>query len=1199
MRLGEVFRYELEYRLRSPSTWAYAAFLFLVMVWGLVATADGSDAVHANAPKDAAQGIVLFGGVFGMLVSAALFGDAALRDVAAGMDPLLYTTRLRRAEYLGGRYLAALAVNALLVLAIPLGFVVAAETVADPEAIGPHRLAAYAQPVAFFLLPNLVLVGAIQFAIGTMARQIIPVYLGTVAMFVGYIVAANYWTGVESPLLSALTDPLGINALLAMTRYWTPSELETRLVGFPPLLVWNRVLWLAIAAGVLAVLHQRFRFAHGSARAGRAAGRRMGVDAVLDGPPSVRWAGLVPQAAGVFGLRTRAWQTLAVARRSFAEAVSGRAFKVILAAAIGLVLLWGWNAGDTAFDTPVWPVTHLVLDEVLGRRSIIVPWLVIALYAGELVWKDREVGAAEIADAVPVPTGIALLGRFLALVAIVVVFHAALMAGGLLLQALQGYRDFEIGLYLRVLFGLGLLGHVLLAALAMTIHVIVNQKYVGHIVVLLAAAFGVVGASMGMPELLVYNGGPRWTYSDMNGFGPFLRPFLWFKTYWAAWALLLLVAASLLWVRGREPGVRSRVAQAVARLRGPTAWLAGVAATLVLALGGFVHYNTSVLNDNPSGAEAGRPRAQYERRYGRFEHAPQPTITAAELRIELHPDEGAAEMRGSYRLVNRSGVVLDSIHVALDTDVEARSVALDRPARLAVADDEVGYRILALERPLAPGDSLRLSFDLSLRPRGFRSRGVPTAVVGNGTYVDRRVLPFVGYQPWLELSDADARARFGLAPQPPTPGPDDADARRDDEVLRNEGRVLVETVVGTAADQVAVVTGVLRRSWTENGRRYFHYGADVPVPFGTAVFSARYAVRQDRWQDPSARSGQGVALEVLHHPEHATNVDRMVESIKASLDYYTSAFGPYQFPVLRVVEIPPYSINGRAMVTTIAFSEQNFITRADGDRVDHSFFGTAHEVAHSWWGGQLRGAAVRGRAFLSEGLSNYSAMMLTEKRLGAEEARRVYDYQMDRYLSRRAAFERDVPLVDVEDHPHIAYGKGAVVVYTLRDHLGEAAVNGALRGFLERHRDAGPPYPTARDLLVELRAVTPDSLRYLLTDLFETITLWDVETRMATVARTADGQYRVTLDVAARKVRADSVGRETETPMDDLVEIGVFAAGEEGGTGAPLYLRRHRVRSGAQTITVTVPRAPARAGVDPYRRLIDRDRSDNVVDVDP
>jgi hypothetical protein len=161
-------------------------------------------------------------------------------------------------------------------------------------------------------------------------------------------------------------------------------------------------------------------------------------------------------------------------------------------------------------------------------------------------------------------------------------------------------------------------------------------------------------------------------------------------------------------------------------------------------------------------------------------------------------------------------------------------------------------------------------------------------------------------------------------------------------------------------------------------------------------------------------------------------------------------------------------------------------------------------------------------------------------------------------------------------------------------------VNGALRRFLEKTRHAGPPYATALDQYAELRAVTPDSLQYLLTDLFETVTLWDVRTERASVQPTGTGAFEVTLDVVAKKTRADSVGVETEVPMNDLVEIGVFAPPAEGAdAGEQLYLTRHRVRSGKQTIRVTVPKAPARAGIDPYNKLIDRDREDNVVAVKP
>jgi hypothetical protein len=106
-----------------------------------------------------------------------------------------------------------------------------------------------------------------------------------------------------------------------------------------------------------------------------------------------------------------------------------------------------------------------------------------------------------------------------------------------------------------------------------------------------------------------------------------------------------------------------------------------------------------------------------------------------------------------------------------------------------------------------------------------------------------------------------------------------------------------------------------------------------------------------------------------------------------------------------------------------------------------------------------------------------------------------------------------------------------------------------------------------------------------------------VDMRGSYLLGTAGSQYELTLDVVARKMRADSVGHETETPMDDFVEIGVFGPGTREGLGTPLYLRRHRIRTGTQTFRVTVPREPVRAGIDPSRELIEREREDNVVEV--
>src|SRR6185312_10322862 len=133
---------------------------------------------------------------------------------------------------------------------------------------------------------------------------------------------------------------------------------------------------------------------------------------------------------------------------------------------------------------------------------------------------------------------------------------------------------------------------------------------------------------------------------------------------------------------------------------------------------------------------------------------------------------------------------------------------------------------------------------------------------------------------------------------------------------------------------------------------------------------------------------------------------------------------------------------------------------------------------------------------------------------------------------------------------------------------------------LTKFKSGTPPLPTALDLYRELQAVTPASYQYLLRDLFEKNTFWELATKQATAKQTGTGAWRVTLDVRARKVVVDQTGVETEEPMDDWIEVGVF------GEGKP-YVEKQRIRSGTQTITVTVQQKPMRAGIDPDNLLVD------------
>ena len=133
-----------------------------------------------------------------------------------------------------------------------------------------------------------------------------------------------------------------------------------------------------------------------------------------------------------------------------------------------------------------------------------------------------------------------------------------------------------------------------------------------------------------------------------------------------------------------------------------------------------------------------------------------------------------------------------------------------------------------------------------------------------------------------------------------------------------------------------------------------------------------------------------------------------------------------------------------------------------------------------------------------------------------------------------------------ENQGYIQYQKGSLAMYALKDAIGEDRLNAAIRGYLEKVKFQQAPYTIVDEFLDALRAATPPEKRYLITDLFETITLFDNRAVSATWRETPDHRYAVTLKVAARKLRADPKGQETQIPIDDEIDIGVFVGQGKG-----------------------------------------------------
>jgi ABC-2 type transport system permease protein len=1174
--------------LRNGVFWivalVFGAMAFAIMTTDAVSIGGGIGNTHRNAPYVIVQTLGNFT-VLSLFLVTVFVAGAALRDFDLRTAELFFATPMKKRDYLlgrfGGGFLAALGVMLFTALGVALGSLM---PWLDSARLGPMRFDVYLWAFAVIVLPNLLFISALLFLLATLTRSMLFTYLGVIGFFVLWAVAGQLTSDLDSRWIGTLLDPFGLAALGESTRYWTNAERNLRLPELGGMLLANRALWVGVAILLLAMAFRWFRAdregivlrrKRASAPADRVAAERNAPHVEPKPVPassaSARWRQFVHQA--LFDTR---------------GVLLGIPFLIIIA--LGLFNLLGALAfSEEMFGTSTYPVTHRMLETLNGAYNFLLV-IIVTFYAGELVWRERAMRVAEATDAYATPDWIPLVAKLVALSLVIVVFFAIGMLACMGYQLWRGYTNFELLLYAKMLV-LYAMPFILMGTLAIFLQVISGNKFIGYLLMILFLIARIALPALDFDHRLYQYGQATLTpWSDMNGFGHFLTANLWFRAYWAALAFVLLVVAAVFWPRGTTLAWRDRVRQARARFRWPQriAVIAGLAA--FAALGAWIFHNTNRVNEYVPGDLAIARQAEYEKTYRVYRDLAQPRISDIRADVDIHPERRRVVVRGHYRLVNPHAEPISELHVELDHRIAVKR--LDFAAHKVKRTDPVhGHTIYTLDAPMAPGSAMDFDFELEVEPQGFALDGGDTQLVYNGTFFNNAgMLPQFGYNARRELQDRNDRRKHDLGEVPRMPKIDDEAARANTYISDDADWVTFETTVSTSPDQIALAPGYLQREWTENGRRYFHYKADTKLLPFAAWLSARWEVKRDTWND--------VAIEVYYDAKHPYNVDRMIASAKKSFDYYTKHFSPYQFRQLRILEFPGYERFAQAFANTVPYSESiGFIADLRDEKdIDYVFYVTAHEVAHQWWAHQVIGANVQGSTMLSESLAQYSALMVMEHEYGPHKMRKFLKYELDRYLSSRAG-ERieELPLALVENQPYIHYRKGSLVFYALKDAIGEDALNAVLAKFLQDKAFQDPPYTTSREFLAALREGTDPKFHPLIEDLFEKIVFFDHRVTTATSTKRADGKFVVTLDLHAGKWIADGQGAETAAPLDEWVDIGVFAR-PPGGDEADekvLYLQKHRITAADTTLEIVVDEVPYEAGIDPYNKLIDRDSNDN------
>lgn len=1139
-----------------------------------------------------------------------IIGAAIYKDYKYRIYQIFYSYPFTKSSYLLGKFLSAFLVCLIISIFAGIGIYIATLLPwANPELIGPNHFWNYAQSYLINILPNMFLIGSIVFVITTLSRSVYVGFASVIGLTILMGVVNNLAADLDNEILAALIDPSGMQALEYYTQYWTIDEFNTSNLPVGKWYLINRLIWVVVALILIGIMAITFQFSEQgiSLNFFRKKKSQRLVKPNFIGLYQIT----LPKITYGFTNKNHWNNILSFMRLDYKYIVRNKVF--IILCVIGLLSLALIGAlANQMYGTPTLPVTRNIVGMVNGVFEI----FIIAntfLGAGLLIHRGKTSNMDGLIDVTPTPNWVFFTSKFFAVILMQLTLLLTMIIGGVLIQSYYGYFKFEFGLYFKNILGQQLFYYLIWAGLAMLVQTLFRNYIVGFFVLILFYLFGDKYSALGVEQaVFFFNKLPKPSYSDLNGFGAGLAKYYIYVLYWLLFTGFLSGLTILFWRRGVLTGIKERFYFVKKRAKLKLILPSIIFFIGFLSIGGYLYYENTILHTYYSSKDKELMQVEYEKRYKRYENMKLPRIVDVNADVDIFPKTRDFEVNGHYVLKNKHAVSLDSLLINFQSDY-INEIEIEG-AEFLSKDTINGFAFYKLNQPLDSGETIKMDFKLKNKPNSILRNNSP--ILNNGTFINNFLFPQLGYDADQEISNTQLREKYHLPPKERMAEQTDSLARQNTYISRDADWITFETTVSTDKDQIAIAPGYLQKEWTEGDRRYFHYSmGDQEILNFFAYNSGKYEVKRDQWKD--------IDLEIYYNDTHPYNVDRMMKSLKKSFDYYVSQYSPYQFEQARIIEFPVTEGNfAQSFANTFPFSEGvGFIANVDDedpDAVDYPFSISSHELAHQWWAHQVIGANVQGSTMLSESLAEYSSLKVLEKEYGIGQMRKYLQNALDGYLSSRSQEQKkEKPLMYNENQGYIHYNKGSLVFYALSDYIGEENLNQTLSDYIDKVAFQEPPYTVSGELIEMLTEATPDSLQYLIEDMFESITLYDNYIQEAEAKELENGQYEISIKAIASKYKSGEKGNRiysdkkgdsllfvddrkreiSSLPLKDYIEIGVFGKNDEQEANKAsekiLYLEKRKVTEIENDFIIIVDEKPTEVGIDPYNKLIDTRSYDN------
>ncbi|MFT4628423.1 MAG: hypothetical protein ACI8PZ_007118 [Myxococcota bacterium] len=424
-----------------------------------------------------------------------------------------------------------------------------------------------------------------------------------------------------------------------------------------------------------------------------------------------------------------------------------------------------------------------------------------------------------------------------------------------------------------------------------------------------------------------------------------------------------------------------------------------------------------------------------------------PTIYAVRATLRSLPDGPFLELIESVVFTNDSKVPLDTLAFRVlpagqdvwSSGVLVRGVFVGGKAAVWALEDTVLG--VALERPLRPGETVRVMLDVVQRVPRFRKR--------TSAEVDRLTPEATGAYGFHEQA-GESYINLGYWLPMLTPVSDDGtwDVRR---LPRNGEHTWFEPAMFLVA--LTVPPGVeVATTGVEIGREV---AAGQTTVVATAAATREFAVNIGDFDVVEQEVG-GTRVRVFHPAGQSEVGAHLLAYASDALAFFEASLGELPDRELDIVETPvsvALGIEFPGLVTVDTGHGSGTYRKSPSHE-----WTVAHEVAHQWWYGVV-GNDAQLEPWVDEALTSATAAAYWERRYGRDSLEGLYE--LDVVEPYREMYDRgltDLPAhlpgarYDLRRYAAVVYGKAVLFFDRVRVEMGDAVFLRVLAAHYREHR---------------------------------------------------------------------------------------------------------------------------------------------------